>query len=118
MFHGSNKKMLVAMLFIVARAFPSPIIVSLMSKKDFNPISFGLRVKAKIVECGSLRKASAKRRRNPASTIPCFSVWLKASGRREVYSRDETPMYWRFFSEIHGYQPAQDDAPVLLAASE
>ncbi len=47
----------------------------------------------------------------------CDPSWAPIQPRGEVYSKEATPADWRSFSEIHGYQPALDQAPFLLAAS-
>lgn len=44
--------------------------------------------------------------------------WTPMKPAGEVYSREDTPADWKSFSEIHGYTPAPDQAPFLLAASE
>jgi hypothetical protein len=48
----------------------------------------------------------------------CNEAWQPILPRGEVYDRRDTPADWKSFSEIHGYTPAQDDAPWLKAASE
>lgn len=48
----------------------------------------------------------------------CDEGWQPILPRGEVYDRRDTPADWKSFSEIHGYRPAPDDAPWLLAAPD
>lgn len=48
----------------------------------------------------------------------CDPAWQPITPTGEVYSRDLTEAGWKSFSEIHGYTPAKEDDPFLLAASE
>lgn len=48
----------------------------------------------------------------------CDPAWNPLTPRGEVYSREDTPADWKSFSEVHGYTPAPEDAPFLLATSE
>lgn len=48
----------------------------------------------------------------------CDEGWQPILPRGEVYDKTFTEIGWKSFSEIHGYTPAQQDAPWLKAASE
>jgi hypothetical protein len=48
----------------------------------------------------------------------CDPGWQAFKPKGEVYSKDWTPAHWRSFSDIHGYQPTEDQAPFLLASGD
>jgi hypothetical protein len=48
----------------------------------------------------------------------CNPAWEPIIPRREVYSKEDTPADWQSFSDLHGFTPAQEQAPFLKAASE
>lgn len=48
----------------------------------------------------------------------CDPGWQPFKPRGEVYDRSWTPSDWKSFSEVHGFAPAQEQAPWLLGASE
>ena len=48
----------------------------------------------------------------------CDAGWQPLKPRGEVYSRENTPAGWKSFSELHGYRPADEDAPFFAQASD
>lgn len=48
----------------------------------------------------------------------CDQRWHPIIPKGEVYSRENTPAGWKSFSELHGFEPTQEQAPFLKAASE
>lgn len=48
----------------------------------------------------------------------CNRFWQPIIPRNEVYSKEDTPTDWRSFSEVHGLNSEEVDAPFLTGGSD